>query len=135
MVGSGIFPKVDGDILYAYDVNQMYNYPRVLYSGTTFNFSFNPTSSSGLVRIDVVGQITSQEVSNFAGGVGISLNGSSIDTASFNIYSAGTNYNVNLPYSLLGVIDYYTSGQNVIGSITSGGGYSVRRTMVMEYLR
>lgn len=57
MAAEGDFPKVDGDILFASEANDFFNYPLRLLNSTLASTTFTPTKSDSTIIVWVKGNI------------------------------------------------------------------------------
>lgn len=131
MASEGEFPKADGDILYASEVNNLLQYPKVLVSGATGSASFVVNNGSNWIFATAK---TNDAYSNYSSSdlytwnQTLYINGSAVDTSSIRTfvgYQQTERFNVNLAWS-----GFVTAGSNTIG--ISGNSLTNTKIFVIE---
>ena len=134
-MGEGDFPKTDGDVLYASEVNDFYNYPKVLHYGSSATGeTFTPTKSDSRIVVWVKGEATLTGGTTASATIDLDIDSVTKDTVSLDsVRFAGASSSDEMSFTLMwSDTDLATSSTDIE---VTGGSLSNLKIIVMEYLK
>lgn len=130
------FPKSNGDILFASEVNDFFNYPLRILNSTSASTTFTPTKSDSTIVVWVKGDVV-ETSANTAVTINIDLDVASVtkDTITIQDDRGSGGGTTRQSFSLMWSADDLAAASTDIAITTNLGGIANLKIIVMEYTK
>lgn len=137
MAAEGEFPKADGDLLYASEANDFYNYPKLLLYSTSASDTFTPTKSDSIIIITATCNTYDADSGNvYTDTIDLDVDSSTVDTKSIQLATYGTPSNwARCPISLMYKTEDMATSSVPIELTSTAGVLENIKIIVMEYIK